>query len=78
MPAAHQNTISTTPKSRKPIPMTSGGPIPNQESPDSEFSGFERSMHDLTNSHEQDERRRSAAPRPTKTKFLTLLVSSRR
>ena len=27
--------------------MTSGGPSPSQESPDSEFSGSERSMQDL-------------------------------
>ena len=31
-----------------PIAITSGGPSPNHDSPDSEFSGFERSMIDLT------------------------------
>ena len=36
------------PRIMNPIAITSGGPSPNQDSPDSEFSGFERSMIDLT------------------------------
>jgi hypothetical protein len=47
--------MSTTPNSRKPTPMTSGGPRPNQESPDSEFSGLARSMQDLDEHPGQDQ-----------------------
>ena len=40
---ARQNSMTTTPSSRNPSPITSGGPSPNHESPDSEFAGLERS-----------------------------------
>ena len=46
-PPQHQHAPSTM----KPMPMTSGGPTPNHESPDSEFSGLERSMIDFTSTH---------------------------
>ena len=60
---ARQISISTTPSSRKPRPITSGGPSPNHESPDSEFAGLERSKQDLTKmpgEHQPAERRADA------------------
>ena len=58
-----------------PIAITSGGPSPNHDSPDSEFSGFERSMIDLTRMYAI-----TIAPisgtTPTSRKCLTLFVSS--
>ena len=57
--------------------MTSGGPTPSQESPDSEFSGLERSMIDLIRTQVRIAPPSTGAT-PTKKKFLALLNSSRR
>ena len=69
--------MNTIPMIRKPIAITSGGPSPNQESPDSEFAGLERSMHDLTKMPASIRPPISGAT-PARKKFLTLLNSSRR
>ena len=60
-----------------PIAITSGGPSPNHDSPDSELAGFERSMIDLTKMYVITSRR-SAATTPTSRKRFALVVSSRR
>ena len=57
--------------------MTSGGPRPNQESPDSEFSGLARSMQDLMNTQVQGEPPCGGAS-PTMIAFSAFLNSSRR
>jgi len=57
--------------------MTNGGPKPNQESPDSEFSGSARSMQDLMNSQVRI-RAPSSGATPIMIAFLVLLNSSRR
>ena len=38
-----RSASAAAPNSSAPMPITSGGPSPSQESPDSEFSGLERS-----------------------------------
>ena len=69
--------MNTIPMIRKPIAITSGGPSPNQESPDSEFSGLDEVDARL------DEDAASIRPpisgaTPTRKKFLTLLNELRR
>src|SRR5262249_28494978 len=75
-PTLHQS-ISTTPSSRKPTPITSGGPSPNHESPDSEFSGLDRSMQDFTKIAASI-RPPSVGPTPIREKLLTHRVSRAR
>ena len=58
--------------------MTSGGPSPNHESPDSEFSGLERSTHDLTKMPSSISPPRNGPTPMSRNVFTELRNSSRR
>ena len=59
------------------MPITSGGPRPNHESPDSEFSGLERSKQDFTKMPSSIRPPRNG-PTPISRKILRARISSRR
>jgi hypothetical protein len=73
----HWTHIRRIPRIPKKSAITRGGPRPNQELPDSEFAGSAR-LIPFSISSQKRIRPPTVGPTPTKKKFYTLRVSSRR